>query len=517
MEMKVHFSGIDFFQDLGPLFKSFYPGVELINLTDKQGDSQHNNKGDCKLTEKNLCVEHLTTAYKTKKVLSDGDILADSILADYEFITDEEHFEIIDKGVSVCNELLVNSTGNFRSDYRNQLMRALYRVLSEKTKKSLPWGILTGVRPAKICYDRLEQNLVGNISYMVENFYCSPKKAGLAQKVAGRELQMLNELKYEKGYSLYVGIPFCPSICNYCTFGSHPIGKYEYLVEPYIDALCKEIEATKDLINDKELQTVYLGGGTPTAISAEQLERVIRKVRECFDFTHVRELTVEAGRPDSITEEKLQMLKNNGVTRISINPQTMRQKTLDIIGRKHTTEQTISAFNLARKVGFDNINMDLIAGLSGENEEDMKYTLAQIEKLDPDSITVHTLALKRAARLNTESESFVGLEASGVPEMVEYAAEYMHEHGLWPYYMYRQKNMTENLENVGYAKPGKEGFYNVLIMEERQMILALGAGASSKFVCKGDERFGRVENVKSVVDYVARIDEMIQRKLSAFK
>ena len=494
--MKLNFAGIDFTQDLSPLINEFLTAADI------------------KKTREN----------ETKTQESDEEM---------RFITDEEHFEIYFGDELVCSEKLENATGVFRSDYRNQLMRAVYRILSEKLDISLPWGILTGVRPTKLLLDKMEEGK-GNdgkascISFMRNQYYCSEEKAELAYTVAEKEMRILKDLDYARGYSLYVGIPFCPSICNYCSFGSHPIDRYENLVEPYIEALCKEIEATKNLIKDKKLQTVYFGGGTPTAVSADQLRRVIHKVKECFDFSGVREFTVEAGRPDSISMEKLKMLKEEGVGRISVNPQTMRERTLEIIGRKHTAGQTVKAFNMAREAGFDNINMDLIAGLSGENEEDMKYTLSEIEKLNPDSITVHTLALKRAARLNTESENFVGLEASGVGNMVEYAAKYMKAHDYKPYYMYRLKNQTENLENVGYAREGKEGYYNILIMEEKQQILALGAGASSKFVYENKEeldaaksrmikRFGRIENVKSVVDYVSRIDEMIERKLNAVK
>ncbi len=505
MNVNVNFSGLDFSQDVGPLIKSFYPGAvsgRTVNLY---------------------------------------------------FSTEEKRFSISFNGVERCTENVVY-TGTTdvvyeselhmseeklrHRDYRNQLLRALYRILSEETGKQLPWGILTGVRPTKLCLERLEKNTVGNISYMTDTYYCSPKKAGLAQKIAGRELQLLRELDYQNGYSLYVGFPFCPSICNYCSFGSHPIGRFSNLVEPYIEALLHEIDECANLFPDLKLETVYFGGGTPTAVSAAQLKRVIDRVKEKFDFTYVAEFCIEAGRPDSIDAEKLCVLKNSGVTRISINPQTMRQKTLDIIGRKHTVEQTVEAFLLARGMGFDNINMDLIAGLSGECLEDMKYTLEEIGKLDPESITVHTLALKRAARLSTEKEACAGLEASDVAEMVEYAADFCAGHGYEPYYLYRQKNMTESLENVGYAKPGREGLYNILIMEEKQMILALGAGASSKFTdyrfteaagtmqTAGDSkgaasdfsgtpavrRFGRVENVKSVSEYIDRIDEMIERK-----
>ncbi|MBO7633754.1 MAG: coproporphyrinogen dehydrogenase HemZ, partial [Lachnospiraceae bacterium] len=276
----------------------------------------------------------------------------------------------------------------------------------------------------------------------------------------------------------------------------------------------KEIRAVSSCFPGRVLETVYFGGGTPTSISAGQLRELIRCVKESFDMSGVREFTVEAGRPDSITEDKLLMLKDEGITRISINPQSMVERTLETIGRRHTAQQVRDAFAMARKLGFNNINMDLIAGLTGEDINDFNFTLSEIEKLDPDSVTVHTLARKRAARLTTEGELYEGNEAKDVALMVETAASFMKEHGYEPYYLYRQKNMTDNLENVGYARPGKEGLYNILIMEEKQIILACGSGASSKFVRDaGDKRFERVENVKNVHEYIDRIDEMISRKL----
>lgn len=517
------FEGIDFSQDTGPLIKSFFPRTELVvrpeESTGAARGTQETDGTDMAEQTGFDAVLTFRTQPESFAISFDGEPYCNEKVVFSAIEEKEKNADNInDKGLSDGCRMSVEKLRH--RDYRNQLLRALYRMLSEKTGKTLPWGILTGVRPTKLCFERLEKNMIGNISFMKDTYYCSPKKAGIAQMIAGRELQLLRNMDYKNGYSLYVGFPFCPSICNYCSFGSHPIGRFSELVEPYIEALLKEIDGCCGLISDKRLQTVYFGGGTPTAVSCEQLQRVIRRVKERFDFSDVSEFTVEAGRPDSIDIEKLQMLKSEGVTRISINPQSMRQKTLDIIGRKHTVEQTAEAFRMAREVGFDNINMDLIAGLSGECLEDMKYTLEEVGKLDPDSITVHTLALKRAARLSTEKESFAGLEAREVPEMVECAADFCMERGYNPYYLYRQKNMTENLENVGYARQGKEGLYNILIMEEQQMILALGAGASSKFTDyryfeekrESGRRFGRVENVKNVREYIERIDEMIRRK-----
>ncbi len=544
MKVKVEISGIDMTQEVGPLIKSYYPKheVEIKYIGD--------------ISETANIVN--TKINSEEKVLGENIEKSDSLYEKKEELTDDGNDKKIElsndsfeKEISECNkifrlslrvnEFLIFFDNEFKNSemfnyidspdphmpyekrkrraYKNQLLRALFRVMSEETGRKLPWGILTGVRPTKLLFERLKNKTVGNISYMVNEYYVSPQKAGLAQKTAAKELQLLEKIDYEKGYSLYVGFPFCPSICNYCSFGSHPIAKFGHLAEDYIAALLKEIEKSSKLLKDKKLQTIYFGGGTPTAVTAEQLGRVIKKVKQCFDLKGCIEFTVEAGRPDSIDEEKLSLLKAEGITRISINPQTMNQRTLDIIGRKHTVEQTIEAFKLARKMGFDNINMDLIAGLSGECFDDFINTLTDVGKLDPDCLTVHTLALKRAARLTTQKEDYEGLDASDVGQMVDYAAEYCMEHGYDPYYLYRQKNMTESLENVGYAKPGKEGLYNILIMEEVQMILACGAGASSKFIYRNAEngrRFGRVENVKNVSEYISRIDEMIARKTESF-
>lgn len=477
--------GLDFRQDCGPLIKAFFPGLvsdSPVSILIDAGD-------------KHFHIEACKTASDSQQ--SESGDNGQLFMYDEDVALDEPDAKL------------------FHREYRNLLLKGLYSVLSRMTNTELPWGVLTGVRPTKLIFDRIDRAEAGHLEFMREQYRCSPKKAALATRVAALEYRLLREIDYKNGYSLYIGIPFCPSICNYCSFGSHPIGKFENLVEPYIDALIKEIEFSVCMFPDKKLETIYFGGGTPTAVSAEQLRRVIRCVKSCFDMTHVAEFTVEAGRPDSITREKLEMLKEEGITRISINPQSMVERTLETIGRKHTPEQICEAFALARELGFDNINMDLIAGLTGEDEKDFAYTLKQIEKLDPDSITVHTLAKKRAARLTTESELYEGMESQNVSSMLELSRAYMEEHGYEPYYLYRQKNMIDNLENVGYAKPGHEGLYNILIMEEVQTIVACGAGASSKINFTdehGISKLIRGENVRDVRNYIERIDEMLERK-----
>ena len=283
-------------------------------------------------------------------------------------------------------------------------------------------------------------------------------------------------------------------------------------MDEYLGALFRELEYTADRMKGKVLDTVYFGGGTPTSLSAEHLDQVIAKVEELFDLSGVQEFTVEAGRPDSITREKLEVLKHHGITRISINPQTMNQKTLDVIGRRHTVDMVKEKFALAREMGFDNINMDLIMGLPGEDLDDVKHTLEEIEALKPDSLTVHSLAIKRAARLNMFKEEYADLKINNTPEMIALSEACARRMGMEPYYLYRQKNMAGNFENVGYSLPGKACIYNILIMEEMQTIAACGAGTTTKVVFPSENRRERCENVKEVEQYISRIDEMIGRK-----
>lgn len=402
-----------------------------------------------------------------------------------------------------------------RKQTKNALKAALYELLSEYTGQKLPWGNLTGIRPTKIPMGLLEQGWKNTeiADYMRKTYYTSNEKTALAISIANRERAILKDIDYQNGYSLYVWIPFCPSICLYCSFSSSPLSVWKSRVDDYLDALCREIEQTAHIWREKQLDTVYIGGGTPTTLEPYQLERLLDKLEECFELAHVKEFTVEAGRPDSITAKKLQVLKDHPVTRISINPQTMNDRTLEIIGRRHTVQQTTEAFALARRIGFDNINMDLIVGLPGEGYAEVEHTMRQVTALAPDSITVHSLALKRATRLNLFKDQYAPMSFVNNQEIMDMTARYAAQAGQFPYYLYRQKNMAGNFENVGYAREGAAGIYNILIMEEKQSILALGAGASTKLV--DGERIERVENVKDIRSYIERIDEMIDRKIKA--
>ena len=398
---------------------------------------------------------------------------------------------------------------------RDPVKTALYRLFHRATGKDLPWGTLTGVRPTKIALEKIEQGKepAEIIEHFQTTYHCTRQKAEICTKVAEYEYEILTGIEYEDQYSLYIGIPFCPSTCLYCSFTSYPIASYRSRVDEYLDAVIKELDFVNRTYSHKKLISIYIGGGTPTSMDAAQLERLLKSIRERFDFSHVREFTVEAGRPDSITREKLEVLLKCGVTRISINPQTMNQETLNLIGRAHTVEQTIRAFELAREVGHQNINMDMIVGLPGEDIRHVERTLDQIYQLKPDSLTVHSLAVKRAANLNIQMEKYRSMIKGATNEMLERVDEYAGKLGLSPYYLYRQKNIPGNLENIGYSKPGLECIYNILIMEEKQDIIAVGAGASSKFIFKDRAmRIQRAENVKNVDQYISRVDEMIKRK-----
>ena len=389
----------------------------------------------------------------------------------------------------------------------------LYRRLLKLTGRSLAWGILTGVRPTKIAMQRAEEGWDRDrfVPWFQEECMVSGRKAELAWEIAKREQAMLGRLDYEEGYSLYVGIPFCPSVCTYCSFSSGALSDWKDRVGEYLEALQKELVFIAKRSRDRKLNTVYIGGGTPTTLTADQLDGLLTCIDAHFSREYLLEYTVEAGRPDSITAEKLKVLKRHGITRISINPQSMQQKTLDMIGRKHRVEEIAAAYRMARELGFGNINMDLIVGLPGETVDDVRNTMEEVAKLSPDNLTVHSLALKRAARLKMFPENFQGMKMENTWEIIALTAEYARNMNLLPYYLYRQKNMAGNFENVGYASPGKAGLYNILIMEEVQSIVALGAGSISKRVEPG-RKIERSENVKDVSQYIERIGEMIERK-----
>lgn len=402
------------------------------------------------------------------------------------------------------------------TDDDNELVSAqlLYKLLCDFTGLTQPWGILTGVRPVKLLRRLAEESSEEQAVKKFENdFFVSNEKIALSRETEHNERKIL-ELSKPESFSLYVGIPFCPSRCSYCSFVMASIERAEKLIEPYTKLLCEEIKRTAEIANKLglRLETVYFGGGTPTTLSAEQLDTVLRTVNNSFDMSTCREFTVEAGRPDTIDIAKLFALKENKVDRISINPQTVNDEVLKTIGRKHTAQQFFDAFELARKCGFDNINTDLIAGLPTDTPESFKNSLDSIVKLNAECITVHTLCMKRASRLTTEGVTLDLQQARDAREMLAYTQNILGQNGYIPYYMYRQSRMVGNLENVGWSKKGFESLYNVYVMDETHTILACGSGGVTKLKRNNPDYLERIFNFKYPYEYIDRFDELIQRK-----
>lgn len=402
------------------------------------------------------------------------------------------------------------------TDDDNELVSAqlLYKLLCNFTGLTQPWGILTGVRPVKLLRRLAEESSEEQaVKKFEKDFFVSNEKIALSRETEHNERKIL-ELSKPESFSLYVGIPFCPSRCSYCSFVMASIERAEKLIEPYTKLLCEEIKQTAEIANKLglRLETVYFGGGTPTTLSAEQLDTVLRTVNKSFDMSTCREFTVEAGRPDTIDIAKLFALKENKVDRISINPQTVNDEVLKTIGRKHTAQQFFDAFELARKCGFDNINTDLIAGLPTDTPESFKNSLDSIVRLNAECITVHTLCMKRASRLTTEGVTLDLQQARDAREMLAYTQNILGQNEYIPYYMYRQSRMVGNLENVGWSKKGFESLYNVYVMDETHTILACGSGGVTKLKRNNPDYLERIFNFKYPYEYIDRFDELIQRK-----
>ena len=403
----------------------------------------------------------------------------------------------------------------------NELTSAqlLYRVLCQYSGYTQPWGVLTGVRPVKLfrrlCEELGEEGARNKFAY---EFYVSPEKLRLAELTEKNEKKIL-DLSRPESFSLYVGIPFCPSRCSYCSFVMSSVERAKKLIEPYTELLCEEIKATAQIASNLglRLETVYFGGGTPTTLNSEQLDRVLKTVTNSFDMSTCREFTVEAGRPDTIDKERLCALKENKVDRISINPQTTNDNVLREIGRKHNSEQFFNAFELARKCGFDNINTDLIAGLPSDTLDSFVNSLDSIRALSPECITVHTLCMKRASTLTNIGTTLNREDAETAGKMLEYTQKMLTSDEYIPYYMYRQSRMVGNLENVGWSKKGFESLYNVYVMDETHTILACGSGGVTKLKNNETDYLERIFNFKYPYEYVDRFDELIERKSSILR
>lgn len=388
----------------------------------------------------------------------------------------------------------------------------LYDLLSSLTGFRPPWGILTGVRPTKLMRTAIaESGESGAIRHFTDDLLVSPQKAALAASVAKTENAAVS-LSRPDSYSLYVSIPFCPTRCSYCSFVSHSISGAKKLIPDYVRLLCSELEDTARIASELSLrlETIYIGGGTPTSFSADDLEQIVSTISHCFDISSVREFTVEAGRPDTVTDDKLRALKTAGVNRISINPQSFNDAVLKNIGRVHNSDITVSAFNKARNAGFDYINSDLIAGLPGDDTGSFIDSVLRLFDLSPENITVHTLALKRSSELVTgKKQSTVAYETA---EMLDESAKLLYNNKYTPYYMYRQSRSIGDLENVGWAKRGFECLYNIYMIEETHTVLGAGAGAVSRLKAPGVNYIERIFNYKYPYEYISRFDNLLERK-----
>ena len=468
--MTLIFCNHKFQYEIERLFRSFFPPVK-ISLSTEKADAT----GDYCLTER---------------------IFGKDITLSVELRADGRRYSLSQEAAADTPE----------KEQERIMSVLLYRILREYTEKDMPWGILTGVRPVKL----LSQYGDGEAQ---EKLLVAPEKLALARRIENVQKPMIAAIP-PNSYSLYVSVPFCPTRCSYCSFVSHSVDKAAARMDEYVQKLCEELAQTAVTAKQLGLQldTIYFGGGTPTTLSAEQLRTVFGAL-DAFDCSHVREFTVEAGRPDTITRERLEVIKAAGADRISVNPQTMRDSVLEAIGRRHTARQTEEAYALAREVGFRCINMDLIAGLPTDDADGFRYSLDRVRALAPENITVHSLSLKRAATLFHEQDRKTG---GGAAEMIEYTHKALQEDGYAPYYLYRQKNTADNQENTGYALPATESLYNMYIMEELQTILAVGAGASTKLVDIDSGRIERIANHKFPYEYLDRFTDIIQLKQRIF-
>ena len=435
------------------------------------------------------------------KFLDDGDYIVNILDSKVEFINGD-----------------YNNEAEISENIKEDIKRLVFSSLKDITKEEYPWGILVGIRPSKIALKYLEEGKTEEeiIEIFKKKHLASEEKAKLCIEIAKTEVSFVNN--DSKNIAIYIGMAFCPTRCFYCSFAANPIMGNKKLVNPYLEALIYEIREMKKYVDERNLniETVYFGGGTPTAVNNEEFELIMQEAYNAFvEGKGIKEFTVECGRPDSITKEKLETMKKFNVTRISINPQTMNDETLKMIGRRHNSKDVIEKFNLARSMGFNDINMDMIIGLPGEGIKEVLHTKEEILKLHPDSLTVHGLSLKRASILY---ENFILKKGIQVKKQAELADMYEESRilakklGLHPYYMYRQKNMVGNMENLGYSRKGAECIYNIQMIEDKQTIIALGADAVSKVVFLEEGRIERFANIKDVREYCNRIEEMVEGK-----
>jgi oxygen-independent coproporphyrinogen-3 oxidase len=408
---------------------------------------------------------------------------------------------------------------NTIEDYKKQcelaIGKSFFKAASKLCGFEPPWGILTGIRPIKLLREKYKKGYSKAKAFQIfqNEYLVSTNKIKLCMETAEKEEKIIS-LSQPSSFSLYISIPFCPSRCAYCSFVSHDIEKTAKLVPQYVDLLCEEIKETANIAQQLglRLETIYMGGGTPTSLNAHQLKQIFDTVKKFFAFSTLREYTVESGRPDTITSEKLEAILESGAGRISINPQTMDDNILKLIGRNHTAQDIISAFELAKSMGVPSINMDLIAGLPTDTLQGFEKTIKSVLEMQPQAITIHTLAIKRSSTLVYLGNAEYNAQGGSVNEMLTIASETLHNSSYNPYYLYRQKNMVGNLENVGWSIQGHEGLYNVFIMDETHTILSTGAGGVTKLRQPHGTRIDRIFNFKYPYEYISRFEQILDKK-----
>lgn len=484
--------GHDYEHDIFELVRVFFPGkeVKIVENTEEIHNFQY-FIGSI-LNFNNLKYHAITSIY------NDGNLIG-------EYRADIDDINIGDSDI--------------KQRIKTGIKKSMYNLLAEICQIDAPWGILTGIRPVKIVHNMIDKKISDDkiLVVLMEEYRLHRSKAELILDIAKLQRKYIYPTSKDR-YSLYIGIPFCPTRCSYCSFPAYKLGRDYDVVKKYVDTLLYEIHRVGEIMKGKSLNTIYIGGGTPTAIRTSDLERIIANIVESFSTKNIREFTVEAGRPDTIHEEVLNMLKKYGVNRISINPQTMNNNTLKIIGRNHDIDSIISAYSLAKDIGFDIINMDIILGLPNEGIKEVRHTISVIRDMNPENLTVHTLSLKKGSKLFMEQANRLLNERLSVQGIIEEVQGFAEDNGYKPYYLYRQKQILGNLENVGYSKLNRECIFNIVMMEEKETVIGMGLGAVSKIYYPEDDRIQRIPNFKDLIQYNTRIDELIdKRKVSMSK
>ncbi|UOF88801.1 coproporphyrinogen dehydrogenase HemZ [Fodinisporobacter ferrooxydans] len=494
MKVQIRTDGCPYYDEMERFLSLFLPDAEIIFQDHSAGTGE---------SEPFDCIIQLQASQRVDAIHVQGELRIS------EQVFQAQHAKAIPAHVEHAA---------WRKRGKQAVLHVLHQLLEKLTGEHQPWGILTGVRPLKLVHQMVEQGLPAERirQQLLQEYLLSPERAELLLEIADIQLQVVPDLyRLDREVSIYIGIPFCPTHCAYCTFPAYSMTEKATYVDDFLQAMDLELVHLGRLLRDYRIPvtSVYVGGGTPTSLKAPEMERMMESIyREIPNPGQWREFTVEAGRPDTITPDRVAVMRKYGVNRVSVNPQTYKASTLKEIGRGHSPAIIDKRFYLVREAGFENINMDMILGLPGETLDDVRYTMERIEALAPESVTVHTMSFKRSAVVKNERERFAIPHSQLVRRMMAEASQWAKGLGYHPYYVYRQKDILGNMENVGFAKPGKDSIYNICIMEERQTIVGIGGGAVSKCIGAGGRHMGRFANPREPKAYVETVDDFLARK-----